>query len=113
MPNLPAALLKSAQELRLHRHFLQELSRAELRPHFASLPALARERHQDFIRSHQEACERLGHGAKSFPDAALVASVAAYLERQADPLPDHPTGRHLNTVNGVLGSRSGCWLLAI
>jgi hypothetical protein len=106
MPNLPNALLQLAADLRLHRHFLRELRRAESRPAFIQLPPRARERHRALTLGHEEADARIrAQAAGHFPEPTLVEALVAFLDRQAVPLADHPTARHLDTLDRVLRRR--------
>lgn len=103
MANPLSALLEVATDLHLHRHFLRELRKAEGRPLFSSLPPIAKERHRLLLLCHEEACERLSQEGILGPEPTLVEALVAYLERQEEPIKDHPTARHLNTVRAVLG----------
>jgi hypothetical protein len=106
MPNLPIALLQLATELRLHRYFLRELRRAESRPAFIQLPPRARERHRALARGHEEADARLRSQAEGgCPEPSLVEALVAFLDRQAEPMVDHPTTRHLDTLDRVFRRR--------
>jgi hypothetical protein len=102
MPDLPPALLQLATELRVHRHFLRELRRAESKPAFSQLPPRARERHGLLTRGHEEAHARLrSQAAGHCPEPTLVDALVTFLEREGQPLTGHPTARHLDLLERV------------
>jgi hypothetical protein len=104
MPNLPAALVQLAEELRLHRHFLRELRNTAGNPAFPGLPAEAQDSHRAFIRAHEDAARRLFQETP-FPEPALIEALADRLDRDREPSPQHPTARHLGCIKRVLAQR--------
>lgn len=104
MPELPTTLIRLAEELRLHRHFLLELRRTANSPGFPRLPSKAQACHQAFIRAHEDAAQRL-FVEGGFPEPSLVEALAARLERELVPPPQHPTARHLACLRRVLARR--------